>query len=743
MNRPDVPVTTDIVLVGGGHAHVAVLRRFGMKPEPGVRLTLVTRDVDTPYSGMIPGYIAGHYTREECHIDLRPLAMFAGARLIHAPATGLDPVANRLLVAGRPPVPFDLLSLDTGSTPPASVIPGAVEHAIPVKPIDRFLGAVADIEAAIERDGARLRVVVIGAGAGGVELTLALQDRLRRLAAARGLDPAALSFTIVGAAPHLLPALNPAVRRKLARVAGARDVDIRLGVAVERIGPETLYLADGAALPFDRAVLVTGAAPPAWLAGSGLACDADGFVRVGPTLASPSHGHVFAAGDMAAYDGMTLPKSGVYAVRAGPWLADNLRRAATGRNLRRWLPQRNTLALISTGDRYAVAARGGVAFEGAWAWRLKDWIDRRFMTKYGDLPDMAAAGAAVDADGSVIDAMRCGGCAAKIAQPVLRRALARLPAQAAEHLVQGLEAPDDAAVIAPPPGKLLIQTVDFFRTFIDDPYLFGRIATNHCLGDIFAMGAVPHTALAMAMLPHGPADKTEDDLATLLTGAAEALAEAGAALAGGHTGEGAELAFGLSLNGFADPGSILRKSGLKAGDALILTKPIGTGVLFAADMRHKAKGADIEAALAAMLRSTGPAATVLLAHGATACTDVTGFGLAGHLGEMLRASGVDAELDLDAIPAHAGVMALSRDGTASTLAPDNIDAARLFTAPSDHPMWPLLFDPQTAGGLLAGIPAGHAAACLARLHAAGDAQAAIIGRVVAQAGAGAALRFTV
>lgn len=742
MNRPDIPVKTDIVLVGGGHAHVAVLRMFGMRPEPGVRLTVIGRDVDTPYSGMIPGYIAGHYTRPECHIDLRPLAMFAGARLIHAPATGLDLVANRVLVEGRPPVPFDLLSLDTGSTPPASAIPGAAEHAVPVKPIDRFLDAVAAMEAAIERDGAALRVVVIGAGAGGVEVTLALHDRLTRLAAARGLDPAGLAFTIVDAAAELVPALAPPVRRKLARVAGERGIALRLGTPVARVDAGAVHLASGEALACDRAILITGAAPPAWLADSGLARDAKGFVRIGPTLASPSHAQIFAAGDMASYDGAALPKSGVYAVRAGPWLAANLRRAATGKPLRAWTPQRKTLALISTGDKYAIASRGDLALEGAWTWRWKDWIDRRFMAKYQDLPVMAEPAATNGAGVAVLDTMRCGGCAAKIAQPVLRRALARLPAQTAEHLVQGLEAPDDAAVIAPPPGRVLVQTVDFFRAFIDDPYLFGRIAANHCLGDLFAMGADPHSALAVAVLPHGPAAKTEDDLAALLAGATETLAEAGAALAGGHTGEGAELAFGLSLNGFADPDRILRKGGLQPGDALILTKPVGTGVLFAADMRHRARGADIDAAFASMLRSTGPAARVLLAHGATACTDVTGFGLAGHLGEILRASGVDAELDLDAIPVLAGVRDLSAAGIASTLAPDNADAAQPFTPPSGHPVRPLLFDPQTAGGLVAGVPAAQAEACVAALRAGGDAAAAIIGRVAAQEGAAPAIRFT-
>jgi selenide,water dikinase len=548
-----------------------------------------------------------------------------------------------------------------------------------------------------------------------------------------------LRFTIVDSASQLLPALNASVRRKMARVARERGIEIRLGVVAERLGANALHLADGSRLAFDRAVLVTGAAPPAWLAGSGLALDDDGFVRIGPTLASPSHPHVFAAGDLASYDGRELPKSGVYAVRAGPWLADNLRRAATGRDLRRWTPQRDTLALISTGDKYAIAARGAIAFEGAWTWRWKDWIDRRFMAKYNDLPDMEAANGSERPD--AVDAMRCGGCAAKIAQPVLRRALARLPAQTAEHLVQGLDAPDDAALIAPPAGKLLVQTVDYFRAFIDDPYLFGRIAANHCLGDVFAMGAEPHSALAMAMLPHGPAPKTEDDLANLLAGALATLTEAGAVLAGGHTGEGAELAFGLSLNGFANPDRILRKSGLVAGDALILTKPLGTGILFAADMRHKAKGAHIDAALASMLRSTGPAARVLLGHEAHACTDVTGFGLAGHLGEMLRASGVDAVLDLDALPLLDGAAELLEGGIESTLAPDNTDAARPFTAPSGHPAWRLLFDPQTAGGLVAGVPADKARLCLAALHAGGDAAAVVIGRVVARRGGEAAIRF--
>ncbi|MBM3560634.1 MAG: bifunctional NADH dehydrogenase FAD-containing subunit/selenide, water dikinase SelD, partial [Alphaproteobacteria bacterium] len=164
MNRPSAPVRTDIVLVGGGHAHVAVLRRFAMRPQAGVRLTLVARDIETPYSGMIPGYFAGHYTRAECHIDLVRLTRSAGARLVHASATGLDLAGRRVLVdGGRPPVAFDLLSLDTGSTPDAAAIPGARDHCVAVKPIDGLLAAVADWERDLARGTAPFRLAVIGA----------------------------------------------------------------------------------------------------------------------------------------------------------------------------------------------------------------------------------------------------------------------------------------------------------------------------------------------------------------------------------------------------------------------------------------------------------------------------------------------------------------------------------------------------------------------------------------------------
>jgi selenide,water dikinase len=338
--------------------------------------------------------------------------------------------------------------------------------------------------------------------------------------------------------------------------------------------------------------------------------------------------------------------------------------------------------------------------------------------------------------------MRCGGCGAKVPATVLHRALDRLPPQHKAGLDQGLESPDDAAVLTPPPGKALIQTVDQFRAFIDDPYLFGRIAANHCLGDIFAMGAEAHSALAAVMLPHGEDDKTSDDLYQLLAGATETLAEAGAVLAGGHTGEGAEMAFGLTINGYADRDTILRKSGLDIGDALILTKPLGTGVLFAADMRAKANGDHVTSAFESMQRSIAPCIPLIRNHHATAGTDVTGFGLAGHLLEMLNASDVNAELDLSALPVLPGVAELVAEGHESTLRPSNEDSVGNAVPLAAHPSFPLLFDPQTAGGLLFGLPVDQAEACLAALRYGPAPDAEIIGRITPRQGSVGVVTYT-
>jgi selenide,water dikinase len=709
------------VLVGGGHAHVHVLKRFGMRPEPGVRLTLISRDVETPYSGMLPGYVAGHYRFDDCHIDLVRLARFAGARLIHDEAIGLDRARREVLCRGHPPIRYDIVSLDIGITPRRAVVPGAAEHTVPVKPIDRFAERW---EALLDRARAlgRLRLAVVGGGAGGVELALAAEHRLGGLLDAR---PEVTLVTRDG----LLPSHNARVRAKFARVLAERGITVRDGDPVARVESGILHLAGGGTVPFDEALWVTEAAAAPWLAETGLALDPGGFVETDEYLRSPSDSTVFAAGDTAAMRGEPRDKSGVYAVRAGPPLAENLRRALAGRALRRAVPQRRALALIGTGDGSAVASRGGLAAEGAWLWRLKQWIDRRWMRGYTELPAMAGDE----------DAMRCGGCAAKVPADVLGAVMARLSPVAGGKVEIGVG--DDAALIAFPGAPPLLQTVDFFRAMVGDPYLFGRIAATHALGDIYAMGGTPETALAIAALPAARPTITQHDLYHMLKGGTEVLDAAGATLIGGHSAEGAELALGFAVTGRTQPGRLMRKGGLRPGDRLILTKPLGTGVILAAEMRGRARARDVQQAIATMLQPAAAAAAIFTAHGATACTDVTGFGLLGHLLEMLAASAADARLDPGGIPPLDGALDLIAAGIASSLHAGNLSAlASLVEADPHAPLSALLIDPQTAGGLLAGIPSKQAETCLAALLAAGY-RATEIGVVDARSGAKPAVRL--
>jgi selenide, water dikinase len=371
----------DLVLVGGGHSHVEVLRRFGLRPLDGVRITLVSRDVVTPYSGMLPGVVAGHYSPGQAHIDLQALAQFAGAGTVFDEAVGLDLAARRVLVRGDRSLPYDVLSINVGSMPRADVS-GAAAHVIPVKPIDRFLDRWERVRGRLV-EMPRARLAVVGGGAGGVELILAVQHRLRTALEAEGRDPSHLACQLFTASPEILPTHNARARRLFERILAARRVTVHAGSPVIEVVDRGLRTADGVMHEgADEILWTTEAGAAGWLAASGLDVDDDGFVRVSSTLESVSHANVFAAGDLAAMVEYPRPKSGVFAVRAGPPLAANLRRALLGRQRVRYRPQRQFLSLISTGDKHAVASRGPFAAHGAWVWRWKDRIDRRFMRRY-------------------------------------------------------------------------------------------------------------------------------------------------------------------------------------------------------------------------------------------------------------------------------------------------------------------------------------------------------------------------
>jgi selenide,water dikinase len=743
------------VLAGGGHTHALLLRRWLMRPRlrPAHALvTLVSRQSMAVYSGTLPALVAGLIAAEESAIDLRRLCALAGVTFLRAEIVGLDPVARELRLEGRPPLRFDRLSLDVGAvtaggSPERDAAPrlgpepnGPMPHPSgiggtqptgnrawgdrgqPVKPLEPFLAWLSTLT-----PGSALRIR--GGGAAAVELALALRAR--------------------GYGPRLL----------------LRGQGLRLGsAAANRLGERLLA---EAGIPLERSVLqaapadlaCTGSRAPAWLAAAGLPLDAaTGRVLTTASLQLLEHPHLFAAGDCAVVAGAPRPASGVWAVRATPVLATNLQRSLEQpqRRLRPWRSQRRALQLLGDGGwspkgPRAVLLWGPVALgPSRWLWRWKRHLDQRFLEGFAALAPMGP------------EAMACRGCAAKLAAAPLEGALARLegmaraqaPSSSAPALKEGRDGVEDAAVLATAAdGSLLLQSVDGFPALVADPWLNARLTTLHACGDLWASGADLESVQALVTLPEAEPALQEELLLQTLAGVRSVLDPLGARLIGGHTLEGrdgAGLALALTVNGRVDPGRHWLKGPLREGDALLLSGPLGSGVLFAAAMAGAARPGWIDAALETMQRSQARLVELLAAHGCHACTDVTGFGLLGHLGEMLAAGGAAAAglpgdglsagemvlLEARSIPAFTGALELLDQGWASSLAPANGRALALLEGPvrlvgeAAAAVEALLIDPQTCGPLLASLPADRAGAALAALQRAGFPEAALIGRVL-------------
>ncbi|MBM9595666.1 selenide, water dikinase SelD [Roseitranquillus sediminis] len=705
-----VPLTREVVLIGGGHTHALLLKQWGMRPLPGARLTLINPESTAPYTGMLPGFVAGHYRREELEIDLVRLARHAGARLILGRVDGIDRSAGRVHVAGRGWISHDIASLDIGVTSDLPQLEGFAEHGVSAKPLDRLARRWGRL---VANPPEQPRIAIIGGGVAGCELAMAMIWRLRDRRP---------SVTVVEAGEGPT-GISPAAARRLAAQMAALGVELVNHAKVKAVSADALHLSDRE-IPADLVVSAAGARPYGWLAETGLDLT-DGYVTVDETLRSVSDPALYAVGDCAHLRHAPRPKAGVYAVREAPILTANLRAELTGRTRRRYRPQRDYLRLISLGRQAALAEKWKMSAAAPALWRWKDRIDRRFMHGLEDLKPMAQPPLPTEMARGVAEALdqkpMCGGCGAKVGGDALSRALSTLPAFPRDD-VESLSG-DDAAILRI--GRIRqVVTTDHLRAFTEDPWTMTRIAAIHAMGDIWAMGAKPQAALAMIVLPRMSTALQEAWLGEIMAAATEVCSAEGAAIVGGHTSLGSELTLGFTVTGLCDS-EPLTLAGAQPGDVLILTKPIGSGTILAAEMALEARGPWVAACLTEMQRPQGAAADILA--GARAMTDVTGFGLAGHLMNIARASGVAVRLRLDAVPAMAGALDLAARGVRSTIFADNLRHAGA-AEPTD-PREALLYDPQTAGGLLAAVPATLADDILSRLTKAGY-SAARVGEVI-------------
>ncbi|WP_170465266.1 selenide, water dikinase SelD [Ruegeria arenilitoris] len=709
MHHSPLPLTRDLVLIGGGHTHALLLRMWGMNPLPGARVTVINPGPTAPYSGMLPGFVAGHYSRPELDIDLAKLARFAGARVILGAAQGIDTDRQEVHVAGRPPVAFDVASVNVGITSDMPALPGFTEHAVPAKPLGPFAAQWARY---LEEPG-DASVAVIGGGVAGAELIMAMAHALRE----RG---RAAQLTLIDNA-QILTATLPKAAATIRKAMADLGIEIIEGATISHVAADHVALDDGRQVAAQFVTGAAGAKPYGWISKTGLDLQ-DGFIRVNAHLQSNDPA-IFAAGDCAHLTENPRPKAGVYAVREAPILFQNLRAALGSGTMRPYDPQKDYLKLISLGGKSALGERLGTSFSGPLMWKWKNHIDQNFMNKFRDLPQMKTPALPRHHAAGLIEALgekpMCGGCGAKVGRGALQTALADLPPPSRSD-VTSLPG-DDAALLNTGSARQVITT-DHLRSFMHDPALMTRIAAVHALGDIWAMGARPQAATATIILPRMSPALQHRTMAEIMATASDVIRTAGAEIVGGHSSMGDEMTIGFTLTGLCDTDPITL-SGAKPGDVLILTKPLGSGVLMAAEMAGAAKGEWVAAAFAQMVQPQGKSSEILA--GAHAMTDVTGFGLAGHLLGIADASGCGAILDLEAIPVMDGALELSRQGIRSTIFEDNrAIAPELPTGGKAD----LLFDPQTAGGLLAAVSSDQVQVICDRLREAGY-PAAIIGHM--------------
>lgn len=698
----EAPIFKDLVLVGGGHSHALVLRKWAMNPLPGVRITLISPQAMTPYSGMLPGLIAGHYSFAETHIDLVKLSLWAKIRFIQGSVTAIDAETNTLTLENRPAIEFDVVSIDIGSTPNQQ-IEGSAEFTTPVKPISDFYQRWNHILNQVQQNKIK-SLSVVGGGAGSVEVIMAMAFRLKE-------HSSSLQYHLVTSSDDILPTYNHSVIKRVKQQFQKYQIDIHTSSRVEKLDQGVIYCKNSDPIFTDEVIWCIQAAGSSWLKQSQLECDDAGFMKVRQTLQSLNYDHIFAAGDIANMIANPRPKAGVYAVRQAEILFDNLRAVLLNQSLGDYKPQDGFLSLLALGEKQATGSKSIFSFSGDWVWRWKNSIDVKFMNQFHQLPVLSMLSDSI-INSQLIDdeekneqhdpQKRCSGCGAKVGSAILQEVL--------NEVISGTYYQPQDAVKISNQAEVIYQSVDALKTPIQDPWLFGKIAVNHALSDLYAMNLKPESAQVLISLPYANQKIQKRQLKALMQGITTQLDRLQCRFLGGHTSEASELSVGLVVNGVQQQTDLFHKQGLNPGDKLVLSKPLGTGIILAAAMQAKCDGDIFNQAMTSMLQSNDQTAIMLSQLNVKACTDITGFGLLEHLNELCLASNCAASLNLNAIPILPGLETLAEKNIRSSLYSQNRKVFEMMEWPdsiTQQVRFNLLFDPQTSGGLLAGISAKH------------------------------------
>tara|TARA_B100001093_G_scaffold512704_1_gene583081 strand:+ start:43 stop:2247 length:2205 start_codon:yes stop_codon:yes gene_type:complete len=695
----EIPITNDLVLIGGGHSHLLVLMKLSKRPIKGNRITLITNEIDTPYSGMIPGYIEGIYSWRDSHIDLYRLCLKLNVRFIHAEVERVSAYDKEIYFKDRPKIKFDVLSINTGIQSNNSDIKGAAKYCLPVKPISKlannFLNKITNYKS----------IAFIGGGAGSVELALAIKKRFLNI-------NQEIKITIITGKRGLLSAFPQKTKSISLKTLEKFKIEIIEYKRVLEVKPKQIILSDKSILNIDKAILSTNSMTPKWLTKSDILLTKDNYILVNKSFQT-NYKYVFASGDVIDFDNQNLKKAGVFAVRSGKPLAINIKKFIIGKNLLEYKFNKNYLALIGTSKASAIATKYNLTFNSKFFFYLKSYIDKRFIKKFSDFRirkkitldvlKTSLLNIFVKHKEKITDEnnfMQCKGCAAKVPLIALKKALPQEIVSTSEDAVSVPDYPD------------LFQTVDMINSIITDPFLLGKIAANHSISDLVSVNSQITSAMMILQLPFSKTEINSRDLEQVLLGAKEIFKLVDCPLIGGHTmiGKDKDPVIGFSILGQKQKKmeSIKNRRNIKTKDLLILTERIGSGLIFAGINNYLIDSHFQIDVIKQMIKGNINFGKICNQLNILSMTDITGFGLANHLLNLIKRDNSKTGLTIypNKIPLFEGVNECINKDIKSSLFASNYDIAQkdIIYKRDKSKIDNIIYDPQTVGGIAFIIP---------------------------------------
>lgn len=695
----EIPITNDLVLIGGGHSHLSVLMKLSKKPLNGNRITLITNEIDTPYSGMIPGYIEGIYSWRDSHIDLYRLCLKLNVRFIHAEVERVSAYEKEIYFKDRPKIKFDVLSINTGIQSNNREIKGAAKYCLPVKPISKltnnFLNKITNFKS----------IAFIGGGAGSVELALAIKKRFLNI----NQD---IKITIITGKRGLLSTFPQKTKLTSLKTLEKFKIDIIEYKRVLEVKPKQIILSDKSILKIDKAILSTNSMTPKWLAKSDILLTKDNYILVNKSFQT-NYKYVFASGDVIDFNNQNLKKAGVFAVRSGKPLAINIRKFILGKKLVEYKFNKNYLALIGTSKRSAIATKYNLTFNSRFFFYLKKYIDQNFIKKFSDFrirKKFTLDALKTDVLNIFVkhkekitdenDIMQCKGCAAKVPLNALKQALPKDIVSTSEDAVSVPGHPE------------LYQTVDMISSIITDPFLLGKIAANHSISDMVSVNSKITSAMMILQLPLSKTEINSRDLEQVLLGANEIFKTIDCPLIGGHTmiGKDKDPIIGFSILGQKQKKIKIMKNRrkIKTKDLLILTEKIGSGLIFAGINNYLIDSYFQIDVIKQMIKGNLNFGKISNQLNILSMTDITGFGLANHLLNLIKRDNSKTGLTIypNKIPLFEGVNECLNKDIKSSLFKSNYDIAQkdIIYKRDKSKLDNILYDPQTVGGIAFIIP---------------------------------------